>query len=72
MYVGLCLGTHQKNYSHSRGADQSDDEDVVVMCDEAEPAKGVTDICVGAMRATDGEFPCAPGARTLPAEQCVR
>jgi hypothetical protein len=71
MYVGLCLRTRQKNYSHRRGADQSNDENVVPVGDETKPAKGWTDVCVGAMRAPDGELPRAPGARTLPAEQGV-
>ena len=69
--LGLCPWPRQKNYSHRRGADQSNDENVVAVGDEAKPAKGVTDIRVGAMRAADGELPCAPGSRKLPAEQCV-
>ena len=67
----LCPWTRQKNYSHRCDADQSNDENVVAMGDEAKPTKGMTDVCVGAMRAADGELPCAPCAGTLPAEQCV-
>ena len=69
---GLCFWTREKNYRDRGDADQSNDEDVIAMSDEAEPTKGMTDVCVGAMRAADGEPPCAPCAGTLPAEQGVR
>lgn len=67
----LCLWPRQKNYSDRGGADQSNDENVVAMSDEAEPAKGVADVGVAAMRTANSEPTSAPCARALPAEQGI-
>ena len=69
--LGLRLWTGQKNYSDRGGTDQSHDENVVAMSDEAEPAKGLADVGTGAMRAADGKPTSAPCARALPTEQGI-
>lgn len=59
----------QKNYCDRRQADEANNQHVVAVGDEAKPAKGVADIRVGAMRATNSELASAPHAWTLPAKQ---
>jgi hypothetical protein len=61
----------EKNQRDRGDADQTNDKNVVVVSDKTKPAKGVADIGVAAVRATDGELARTTRARALPTKQGI-
>ena len=65
----LTPWTHEKEQGDRGEADDANDQHVVFVRDEAEPAQCAADVSLGAMRTTDRELSSPPRAWALPTEQ---